>query len=261
MRSFKPALLLLSIFTYIVLGLIVNLLVAFACPVLSFNIMSNLNKLLSICARKIFAVKLIITGEASYLKERGNFIIANHLSYLDGIILSSLFPLIFVTKLQVKKWPVIGWMSQVGHTVFIDRQRRLRSIESIEKIRDLLKKGINVLFFPECTSTDGSRILPFNAAYFQAPLDAGAAIIPVTIQYTKLNSQDVSLLNRDQVFWYGQVEFPDHLFRLFKLKNIEARIIIHPKIEAKSYVNQVDSRKQISEHSRQIISKDFSYIT
>jgi 1-acyl-sn-glycerol-3-phosphate acyltransferase len=223
--------------------------------------MSNLNKVLSVCARKIFGIRLVITGETSCLKERGNLIIANHLGYLDGIILGSLFPVIFVTKLQVKKWPVIGWMSQVGHTVFIDRQRKLGSLEPIEKIADLLKRRINVLFFPECTSSDGSRILPFKSAYFQAVIDAGTAVIPITIQYTKLDSQDISLLNRDGVFWYGQVKFPEHLRRLLKFKNIEARITIHPKIEAKSYYKNDDSRKQISEYSRQIISSEFSYIT
>ena len=247
------------IIIYILIGIFVRLITS-VFPFLCCRIMSHQNRILSLFIRKLIGVKLSIEGEAGYLNERGNLIIANHLGYLDGIILSSLFPLIFVTKLQVKSWPVFGWMSRVGCTVFIDRSSRLKSAETIGAMEKLLENKINVLFFPEGTSTDGSRILNFIPAYFQSVLNSGASIIPITIQYTKINSKAVTLSNRDWVFWYGQVKFFKHLGRVLGLKGIEARILIHPKIDSALYNTKADGRKQLSEVSRQTISKDFIFL-
>ena len=245
---------------YIVLGLLMRILFIFVTARMRYRMITGLTKLLSFAIRKILGIKLLIEGDKKCLKEKGNFIIANHLGYLDGIILSSLFPVIFVTKLQVKSWPVFGWMSQVGRTIFIDRSKKLKSRNFIEEICKVLKLKINILFFPECTSTDGTRILNFNPAYFQAPLNAGASILPITIQYTKVNSENVSLVNRDGVFWYGQVNFFQHLSEVLKQKNIEAKLLIHPKIEIGPYLGKEEGRKELSEFSRRVISEDFIFV-
>ena len=260
MKIAKGAFLFILIALYIILGIVTHFFITFIHPRSRYKLISAMTNILCKCIIKVAGVKLLITGETSCLKEKGNLIISNHLGYLDGIILSSLFPLIFVTKLQVKTWPVIGWMSRVGGTVFLDRSRKLKSAKSIEEIGNYLKNGLNVLFFPEGTSTDGSRMLPFNVAYFQAPLDAKTPVIAITIQYTRLNSEPVSLANRDFIFWYGQVDFFRHLSNLLGARNIEAKIIIHPKIESKAYLNHPDPRKELSEYCRQVISKDFSFL-
>lgn len=261
MPIIKGTLLLLSIFIYILTGLLVHLFTFFASN-MRLRIMSELTKILSAFIRRLLGIKLRLEGELAYFKERGNFIVSNHLGYLDGIILSSLFPVIFVTKLQVKSWPIFGWMSQVGCTIYIDRKRKLGSMDFITGISNALKNKSNVLFFPECTSTDGSRILPFHQGYFQAPLNSGSSIIPVTMQYVKVNSEDISAANRDKVCWYGQVKFAEHLSGVLKERAIEAKITIHPKI-ATSACDPTDAktRKELSEASFQAIAKDFTLIS
>ncbi len=261
MPALKGICLLLSIFTYILFGLIIHIFTAFFKPGVRYRIMSNCTRILSTAIRKIIVIKLSLEGELSYLRENGNFIVANHLGYLDGIILSGIFTVIFVTKLQVKSWPIFGWMAQAGCTIFIDRKRKLGSLNFNADISNVLKEKINVLFFPECTSTDGSRIMPFRQAYFQAPLNAGSSVIPVTIQYTKINSQDISPLNRDKVCWYGQVKFAEHLSGVLKQRKIEAKVTIHPKIETSVYdPAQANSRKKLSETAFRTIAKDFTLI-
>jgi 1-acyl-sn-glycerol-3-phosphate acyltransferase len=261
MHILKGTLLLLAVFAYIFFGLLIHLFIIFLKPSFRHRLISNCSRLLAITIKNILGIKLRLEGELSYSKENGNFIVANHQGYLDGIILSSLFPVIFVTKLQVKSWPVFGWMSQVGSTIFIDRKRKLGAMDFVAKISDMLKEKINVLFFPEGTSTDGSRILPFQQGYFQAPINSGSTVIPVTIQYTKINSQDISAINRDKVFWYGQVKFAEHLFEVLRQKEIEVRIIIHPKIETSAYdFTQASSRKELSEAALQAIAGDFTPI-
>ena len=260
MAIIKGTLLLLSVFTYILSGLFINLLTFFA-PRLRHRTISHSTRILSAVIRKILGIRLRLEGELSYFKHAGNFIACNHLGYLDGIILSSLFPVIFVTKLQVKSWPVFGWMSQIGCTIYIDRKRKLGSMDFISRMSQVLKEGVNILFFPEGTSTDGSKILPFHQAYFQAPLDSVSPVIPVTIQYTKINNEDVSTTNRDIVCWYGQVNFARHLGGVLKQRRIEARVIIHPKIEthADTYA-QNGNRKQLCEATLTAIAKDFTFI-
>jgi len=260
MPILKGTLLLLSVFIYIFIGLFVHLFTFFVLNI-RLRIMSDLTKRLSSFIRTVLCIKLHIEGERSYFKERGNFIVSNHLGYLDGIILSGLFPVIFVTKLQVKSWPIFGWMSRAGCTIYIDRKRKLGSMDFVAEISNALKNKANVLFFPECTSSDGSEILPFHQGYFQAALNSGSSVIPVTIQYTKVSSENISLANRDRVFWYGQVKFPRHLMGVLKEKGMEAKAVIHPKIETSAYdPTQAASRKEISESSLQAIAADFSPI-
>lgn len=257
MQIIKAALILLLIFTYILFAVFLHL-ITFSISKLRYQIISRTTRILSRSVRKILGIKLYLEGELSYFAQQGNFIISNHLGYLDGIILSSLFSVIFITKLQVKSWPIMGWMAKAGCTIFINRKKKLNTGDYIADISSVLKQNVNILFFPECTSSDGSKILPFNPAYFQAPLNIGSAIIPITIQYTKVNSKELTLENRDKIFWYGQVPFQKHLAKALNLKTIEAKITIHPKIETSNYnSNQPQIRKQLSALSQETISRDF----
>lgn len=259
MAIIKGAVILLSVFVYILAGLLFNTLIFFA-PRLRHRLISRCTRALSSVIMKVVGIKLHLEGELSYFRQGGNFIACNHMGYLDGIILSSLFPVIFVTKLQVKSWPIFGWMSQIGCTIYIDRSRKLGSMDFISRMSAVLKEGVNILFFPEGTSTDGSKILPFHQAYFQAPLASGAAVIPVTIQYTKINNEDVSRANRDKVCWYGQVNFATHLAGALKQRSIEVRVIIHPRIETADTHPQNGDRKQLCEATLTAIAKDFTPI-
>jgi 1-acyl-sn-glycerol-3-phosphate acyltransferase len=146
-------------------------------------------------------------------------------------------------------------MARVGGTIFIDRKRRLNSRQYIEDIAEMLKNKVNVLVFPEGTSTNGEKILPFQSIFFEAPLIYNSNILPLTICYTKINDDCVSVYNRDTVFWYGQIKFTKHLLRALKLKNIESKVVIHSRITAISSEKISFNRKQLSESLRQVILK------
>ena len=122
--------------------------------------------------------------------------------------------------------------------------------ETIKKLRE----GANVLIFPEGTSTDGDRLLPFQTVSFAPPLIAGAAVVPVTLTYTAINDQPVSPVNRDQIYWYGEMEFMSHFWNLLGLRRIEVSVTIHPKIESSHYENNSSGRKQLSRDCYEIIS-------
>ena len=252
----KGFILLDFIFLYIIIGFILRIL-TFS----SDRIISLWTKIINKIFIRILGIRIFLEGKTAYIKEKSNFIISNHVSYVDGLILASIFAGIFVSKLSVKSWPVFGLMTELGKTIFIDRQNKRKAIFSLERIKEVLKNNTNILIFPEGTSTDGTKILPFQSIFFEAPLITGSSIIPVTIQYLSINHQKISLLNRDKVFWYGQVRFFKHLLGLLKLKSIEVKLVIHPKIETKNFNKIPEARKKISQISREIILKSFSFVS
>jgi 1-acyl-sn-glycerol-3-phosphate acyltransferase len=97
-------------------------------------------------------------------------LVANHLSYLDIVLLSSLTPCVFVAKNEVKDWPVFGWFARLAGTVFVDRNDRRDAARANELIRSALREGALVVLFPEGTSSNGSTVLPFKSSLLQAAI-------------------------------------------------------------------------------------------
>jgi len=257
MKILKALALCSLILLYIIIALPLQFLTLFMPPWRLFAAMARLTRAFCLIARMILRIRVLLEGKTQYRHEQGNCIITNHLGYLDGIVLGSLFSAVFVSKLQVKSWPLFGLMTQLGGTIYIDRSRKLKAAGSVERISNCLKNRLNILFFPEGTSTDGSKVLPFQSIFFQAALNASSPIVPNTIQYLSLNSKKITIANRDNVFWYGQVSFAKHLLSVLGLKGIEVKVTIHPKIESKKYSFENGGRKQLAEDARRIIMQVF----
>ena len=114
------------------------------------------------CCRMLgFRVRLIGTPTA----ERPALFAANHVSYTDITILGSLIPGSFIAKAEVAKWPLFGWLAKLQRTVFVDRQIRNAAIQR-DAISERLVGGDALILFPEGTSGDGNRPLPFKTALF-----------------------------------------------------------------------------------------------
>ena len=160
---------------------------------------------------KLFNLKIRLTGDASLLKQRGILIISNHLTYLDGVVLASLIPVVFITKRQVRSWPIFGLLTRASATVYIERGQKLKSQGYINQIVKILEQGANILIFPEGTSTNGESIRKFQSVFFQIPKVSSVPILPLTINYRKINQDSVSAQNRDSIFWYGQSKFTKHI--------------------------------------------------
>ncbi|MCM8792105.1 MAG: 1-acyl-sn-glycerol-3-phosphate acyltransferase [Candidatus Omnitrophica bacterium] len=255
MAFLKGITILLLIFFYILNALPLSFISIFSKKIY-YRSISRWTKFITNNFNKILGIKINVIGNIDSLKEKNNFIISNHVSYVDGLVLASIFPLIFVSKLSVKFWPIFGQMAQWGGTVFVDRQNKRNAIHSLKKMTEILKNGTNLLFFPEGTSTDGTKIIEFQSIFFQVPFEINATIIPITIQYLKINDQELSLLNRDKVLWYGQKKIFWHFLSLLRLKKIKVKVIVHPKIKADRYIFK--DRKELSRYCREIISKSFS---
>jgi 1-acyl-sn-glycerol-3-phosphate acyltransferase len=219
-------------------------------------IVGKLTRNFSTLVRLLLNIKIVRQGEPDLLAEGGRLIVSNHLGYLDGIVLGSLFPVTYVSKKEVKGWPFIGhWVTLIG-TIFVDRKSKEKVLLVVEEIAERLRQKSNVLLFPEGTSTDGERLLPFQSAFFAAPLMAGAEVAPVTLTYRRINGRPLTNADRDRVYWYGEMEFAGHFWKLLALRSIEVSVTIHPKIEASRYKNNSLGRKQLSQACHEVIARE-----
>lgn len=211
-----------------------------------WKIISRLNRNYTLLLRLILNIKVSVTGDEGQLERGGYVIIANHVSYVDGIVLGSIFPIIFVSKREVKSWPIIGQWNVLCGTIFINRQRKIQVASLIRQMTRKLKQEANLLLFPEGTSTNGEGILPFQTVPLAAPLRNRSIIVPVTITYKTIDDQPVTTANRDSVYWYGDMEFVTHFWNLLALREIEVLVTIQPKIECFRYSDNSVGRKKLA---------------
>ena len=212
-----------------------------------WRIISRMTQRFVALLRMILNVGITLQGDLDLLDIRGTVIASNHLGYLDGFVLGSLFPVIFVSKKEVRSWPLMGQWTALCGTVYIDRERKDKLPLLVEEIVEKLRQRANILIFPEGTSTNGDHMLPFQSAPFAAPLRARAAVVPVTLTYRRINGEPVSSANRDKIYWYGDMEFVSHFWDLLAFRSIGVAVKFHPAIETARYKNNSESRKQLSQ--------------
>jgi 1-acyl-sn-glycerol-3-phosphate acyltransferase len=135
-------------------------------------------------------------------------VVANHLSYLDILILSAAMPCFFVAKAEIGGWPYFGEAARSGGTIFIDRT----SLASAEKVSAIIAERLSlpvpILFFPEGTSTDGSSLLRFHSRLFQPAAVAGAPVTAAAIRYVIEDGTP-----ERELCWFGDDSFLPHLWK------------------------------------------------
>ncbi len=223
-----------------------------------WKIVTGLMKTFTGMLRNLLNVRIAVEGKENVVAAGGHYIVCNHLGYLDGIVLGSLFPVIFVTKLQVKRWPVIGQLLTLLGTIFVDRENKNGIASIVDGISLALSGGANVLIFPEGTSTNGERLHPFQSSFFAAPLMARSPVVPLTLSYKSIDHQPVTAANRDRIYWYGDMSFAPHLWDLLGTKRIDVSVKIHPKIDTLQLQNASQGRKELSQACYDVIGQEVS---
>ena len=182
--------------------------------------------------------------------------VSNHLSYTDILAICGHFPACFVTSVEIKKTPVLGQICELAGCLFVERRNKTNLSNEIKEITEALKEGLNVVIFPEATSTDGSEVIRFRRPLFQAALDSGKSIRPMTVNYMSLDSIPVTLNNRDRICWYGDMTFPDHLWGVFKIKRTKVKVIVSPVISPADE----DDNTSLSSSSHEVVSSHYKNI-
>ena len=160
--------------------------------------------------------------------QNNKLIVSNHLSYLDIALMQSILKNnCFVSHHEVKQQnPILYFISKLSGSYFIER-RNLKNIrKELRDIAGILKSGVNMVLFPEGTSTNGSGVLPFHTPFFSTASLAHKNILPICINYTHINNEPFGINNRDRICWYKEhsASFLQHLFAFFELKSVKVRV-------------------------------------
>ncbi len=193
----------------------------------------------------ILGIGLKITGKPM---DHHGAIVANHSSWLDIFTLNAAQRVYFVSKAEVAGWAAIGWLARATGTVFIARKGTEAKAQQ-EVFEARLRAGHRLLFFPEGTSTDAIRVLPFKstlfAAFYSHGLDRVLHIQPVTVMYHAPQGADPRYYG-----WWGQMAFAGHLLKtLATWRQGWVEVIFHPEVPVDAFAD----RKQLAAHCERVI--------
>ncbi|MHB9116871.1 MAG: lysophospholipid acyltransferase family protein [Burkholderiales bacterium] len=173
---------------------------------------------------KHLGVKLTVRGDFC---RKNTLLVANHISWLDIYLINAFEPVRFVSKADVRKWPVIGWLASKTGTLFIEREKRSDAVKANQDIARVIAEGDVVAFFPEGTTTRGDTLRPFFASLFQPALAARTQIQPVAIRYLKDGE------SHDPAPSYADLDtFMDSLKRIVCAPLVRAELVFTPPIDS-----------------------------
>ncbi|MDO6729452.1 lysophospholipid acyltransferase family protein [Marinovum sp. 2_MG-2023] len=189
-----------------------------------------------VCRATIWLIGIGRVVRGRPMRRRGAFV-ANHVAWLDVFMLNSARDLYFVAKSEVAKWPGIGFLARATGTLFIARARREAKVQQ-DLFRSRLLSGHHLLFFPEGTSTDSCRVLPFKptlfAAFFDEALCHEMHIQPITLVYHAPAGGDPRFYG-----WWGDMDFGSHLLAMLATrKHGWAEVIFHDPVRVDDFSNR-----------------------
>ena len=184
---------------------------------------------------KIYSCDYSSTGPVP----KSGLLVSNHLSYLDILVIAAITPAIFVSKSEVRGWPVIGWLTALAGTVFIVRERRTHVGAVNREIEAALNDGALVVVFPEGTSTNGEEVLPFRSSLLE-PAAAGAHPIATCCLHYELEGGDA----RNEVCYWGDHTFFSHAVNLLGKRRVRATMRFG------TFQRMTNDRKKLAEELR-----------
>jgi 1-acyl-sn-glycerol-3-phosphate acyltransferase len=183
-------------------------------------------------------------------------LVGNHLGMLDILVLSSQHPTLFITSVDMRETPGLGFLTEMGGCLYVERRSRQNILGEISQIREALQQKFSVALYPEGTSTNGEKVLPFKKSLITAAAGTGVSILPVVINYRQVNGEPMSHKWRDYVFWYGDQTFVPALLRIFSVQSVNVDLEFCEEID----VHNEEERRQVAAQLYQVIASKFTPI-
>lgn len=190
---------------------------------------------------EIIGIDIQVEG---HLAKTPAFIVANHISWLDIIIISSIVPVSFLSKAEIRNWPVIGTLAAKAGTLFI--QRGHGSGKAIDLMNTKLTAGHNVVSFPEAKTTDGTSVDIFHPRLFASAIETRSIIQPLALRYPNEPLEDNSV--NQMIPYLDEPNLIKHAFRIMCAKSTIAHVTFCEPIEP------AQMRKQLAQLARNSIS-------
>jgi len=176
--------------------------------------------------------------------------VCNHASWLDIPALGGELHACFVSKDDVAGWPIVGTIARLGRTVFVSRSRQGIGRER-DQMQERLLGGDDLILFPEGTSSDGSRVLPFHSSFFAAAYGEAAPLIqPVSVVYDRLAGLPVGRSSRSVFAWYGDMSLAPHFWRIAQWRGKRVSLLFHLPLDPADFA----SRKALSQAAWDVVA-------
>jgi lyso-ornithine lipid O-acyltransferase len=174
------------------------------------------------CARATRGMEIEISVEGEF-PERGA-VISNHLSYLDIVVFATLHPCVFVSKEEIRRWPVVGWMTTMSGTVYVARGHGGSAMKARKGMQTALDAGLAVVFFPEGTTSNGSQLLKFHSGLLSQVIAGGAPVTAAYVSYSFAADNGHGVSVADDVSYWGDRNMLAHIFKFLGLRGVRANV-------------------------------------
>jgi len=200
-------------------------------------------RMLAICG-----IKLVVHQHGEVLG-RGAMLVGNHISWIDIYVIDAWRPTPFVSKAEIAKWPVIGWLAKTIGTVFIQREKRSDAKKIMHQLADILSAGGLIALFPEGTTTDGLTVQPFHANMFQASVLAGTPIQPICMMY-----EDQYGRQSPAADYIGDTTLGQSIDMILSASPLTAHLYVGAPLAAGT------DRRQLADQAQQAVSHALGYL-
>lgn len=174
------------------------------------------------CARALHGMGIGIDVTGTF-PARGAMI-SNHLSYLDIVVYAALHPCVFVSKAEIERWPVVGWMTTMSGTVYVARGHGGSAVRARKGMQAALDAGLPVVFFPEGTTSNGTGLLKFHSGLLGQVMDGAAQVTAACIRYELGAGNEPGVTVEDDVCYWGDRNMVAHVFKFLGLRGVRVKV-------------------------------------
>ena len=204
---------------------------------------------------RMIGIKVVVHGQWS--QAQPTLFVSNHSSYLDVMILGSLIPGSFIAKRDIAHWPIVSLLAKkFNKTLFIERYRHHHAQQQRDVLCQHLLTRQNLILFPEGTTSDGNRVLPFKSSLFDCAstrIDGlFITVQPISITAIKLNDLPIARSFRPFYSWYGNMDLLTHMWVVFTCHRMTIEVVFHAPVT----MDQFQHRKEMSKYCEQVITDD-----
>ena len=198
---------------------------------------------------RLIGLNVRVIGAVAQRTEDGRPVVfvSNHSSWLDIAVLGGQLTASFIAKEEVGSWPVVRTLARLGRTVYV-RRKRSSTVAERDGMAARLSAGDSLILFPEGTTSDGSRVLPFRSAFLSiaempvTPEGKTPIVQPVSVVYDRLAGLPAGRSSRALFAWYGDMEIGSHFWQLAQHKGLRATVLLHQPIDPARFA----SRKELN---------------
>jgi 1-acyl-sn-glycerol-3-phosphate acyltransferase len=247
--SGSPLLALIRTIPYLLLTL-AAMPVQAAAVALDLRLAARLPRLYHRWTMRLMGFDIVVRGMPS--AQHPTLFVSNHTSYFDIPILGSLIETSFIARSDMRDWPFFGWLAKLQRSVFVDRKPQ-NAGDHANEVGKRLAAGDDLVLFPEGTTSDGNRLLPFKSALFavaqQASPDRPLIIQPVSIMATSLDGIPLGRSLRPFYAWYGDMPLLGHAWEALSLGRLTVVVEFHPSFSAAGF-----SRKDLAQRCQAAVA-------